>query len=100
MILKNCRILDGGKLIDAHILIDNEHDQDSNNSNNGRISKISVSSIKSISNQVIDIQNKIVIPGAIDSHVHFRDPGQEYKEDFFSGSRAAAAGGVTTVLDM
>jgi len=44
--------------------------------------------------------NRCSYSGAIDSHVHFRDPGQEYKEDFFSGSRAAAAGGVTTVLDM
>src|SRR3989344_5820266 len=44
---------------------------------------------------------KIVkIPGVVDAHVHFRDPGAERKEDFESGSKAAAAGGVTYVLDM
>jgi dihydroorotase len=41
-----------------------------------------------------------VLPGIIDAHVHFRDPGLEYKEDFSSGSRAAVMGGVTTVIDM
>jgi len=41
-----------------------------------------------------------VFPGVIDEHVHFREPGFEHKEDFRTGSMAAAAGGVTTVLDM
>lgn len=41
-----------------------------------------------------------VIPGLVDTHVHFRDPGYTWKEDFESGTRAAAAGGVTTVFDM
>jgi len=41
-----------------------------------------------------------VLPGVIDLHVHFRDPGFTYKEDFFTGSTAAAVGGVTTVFDM
>jgi dihydroorotase (multifunctional complex type) len=41
-----------------------------------------------------------VLPGLIDPHVHFRAPGLEYKEDFETGSRAAAAGGITCVLDM
>ncbi len=40
------------------------------------------------------------LPYLIDPHVHFRTPGQEHKEDFYTGSRAALAGGVTTVLDM
>ncbi len=40
-----------------------------------------------------------MLPGAIDAHVHFRDPGQNYKEDWTSGSSAAAAGGITTVVD-
>jgi dihydroorotase len=42
----------------------------------------------------------MVVPGLIDMHVHFRDPGLEYKEDIFSGSEAAVAGGVTTVCPM
>jgi len=40
------------------------------------------------------------MPGLIDTHVHFRDPGGTQKEDYFTGSRAAIAGGFTTVLDM
>ena len=42
----------------------------------------------------------IKLPGLIDVHVHLRDPGQNYKEDFFTGTSAALAGGFTTVLDM
>ncbi len=42
----------------------------------------------------------ITLPGLIDIHVHFRTPGQEEKEDFFTGTSAALAGGFTTVLDM
>ncbi len=47
----------------------------------------------------IEAQGMIVLPGAVDAHVHFRDPGPTYKEDWESGSIAAAAGGVTTVID-
>jgi dihydroorotase len=47
-----------------------------------------------------DASGKHVLPGVIDGHVHFREPGLEYKEDWASGSRAAVVGGVTTVLDM
>jgi len=47
---------------------------------------------------VIDAQAKILVPGLIDVHVHFREPGQEYKEDLRTGSLAAAAGGFTTVI--
>ena len=42
----------------------------------------------------------ITLPGLIDIHVHLRDPGQTQKEDFYSGTAAALAGGFTTVLDM
>lgn len=50
--------------------------------------------------KIIDCRGLVLIPGLIDSHVHFRTPGAEYKEDWKTGSRAAAKGGVTTVLDM
>ena len=50
--------------------------------------------------KTIDATGKYVLPGIIDAHVHFREPGYEYKEDFGTGSTAAACGGVTTVLDM
>ena len=42
----------------------------------------------------------IKLPGLIDIHVHLRDPGQTEKEDFFTGTTAALAGGFTTILDM
>ncbi|HPC89382.1 MAG TPA: dihydroorotase [Methanothrix sp.] len=47
----------------------------------------------------IDASGMLVLPGAVDAHVHFRDPGPNYKEDWASGSASAAAGGVTTVID-
>ncbi len=47
---------------------------------------------------VIDAQGKVLVPGLVDVHVHFREPGQEYKEDLRTGSFAAAAGGFTTVI--
>ena len=49
---------------------------------------------------VIDGTGLHLLPGAIDPHVHFRDPGNPEKEDLESGSRAAAAGGITSFLDM
>jgi dihydroorotase len=48
----------------------------------------------------LDATRMHVLPGAIDVHVHFRDPGYPHKEDFESGTAAAAFGGVTTVFDM
>ena len=50
--------------------------------------------------KIIGINGKTVLPGIIDSHVHFREPGGEQKEDWLTGSMAAVAGGVTTVIDM
>lgn len=49
---------------------------------------------------VIDASGYYILPGLIDAHVHLRDPGATHKEDFATGTRAAIAGGVTTVLDM
>ena len=48
--------------------------------------------------KVIECNNNIVMPGIIDMHVHLRDPGQTHKEDIQSGTKAAVAGGVTTVV--
>lgn len=50
--------------------------------------------------KVVDCSGLTLLPGLIDGHVHFREPGFEYKEDWRTGSRAAAKGGVTTVFDM
>jgi dihydroorotase len=53
-----------------------------------------------IGEQVIDGTGLHLLPGVIDPHVHFRDPGNIEKEDLESGSRAASAGGITSFLDM
>ena len=50
--------------------------------------------------EVIDAEGLFLIPGIIDPQVHFREPGADHKEDLHSGSCAAAAGGVTSFLDM
>ncbi|MBM4431356.1 MAG: allantoinase AllB [Chloroflexi bacterium] len=50
--------------------------------------------------QVIDVTGKVVMAGLIDPHIHMRDPGKTEREDWTTGSKAAAAGGVTTLLDM
>lgn len=50
--------------------------------------------------EIIDARGKIVVPGLIDVHVHFRDPGQTHKEDLVTGSQAAIAGGFTSVVQM
>ena len=56
--------------------------------------------IKFSAHYEFDATDKIVVPGLIDMHVHLREPGQEAKEDFSSGSKAAVAGGFTTVATM
>ncbi|MBI3034202.1 dihydroorotase [Candidatus Woesearchaeota archaeon] len=90
LLLKNCKILVGDRLENKGILV-NEL---------GKIEKISApSSIKS-SDEIVDARGNIALPGVIDAHVHCREPGLTGKEDFRSASMAAAAGGVTTFIDM
>jgi len=50
--------------------------------------------------RIIDVRDLWIVPGLIDLHVHLREPGQEYKEDIETGTRAAAAGGFTTICCM
>lgn len=66
----------------------------------GRIVEFRSVTAKTHADTELDFGEKFVLPGVIDSHVHFREPGATYKEDFESGTRSAAAGGVTTVVDM
>ncbi|RLD10642.1 MAG: allantoinase AllB [Chlamydiae bacterium] len=65
---------------------------------NGKI--VALDDEYSKNNEVIDCKNLLLIPGAIDPHTHFNDPGYTWREDFYHGSLGAVAGGVTTVFDM
>ena len=66
----------------------------------GKIKKIGKYQRSDDYERIVEAKGLIVAPGLIDVHVHFRDPGFEYKEDIVSGSRAAARGGYTTVICM
>src|SRR5216683_2977145 len=66
----------------------------------GAIHAIGAAEAMPAAREVLDATGLHVLPGAIDVHVHFRDPGYPQKEDFASGTAAAAFGGVTTVFDM
>jgi len=61
-----------------------------------------ISSIKKIlkSENHINFGKKLILPAGIDIHVHFRDPGHTYKEDFKTGSKASAFGGISCIFDM
>ncbi len=63
----------------------------------GKIAKIGKSMPEA--DHVMDAKGDLVLPGLVDLHVHFREPGFTHKEDFYTGSCAAVAGGVTTVVD-
>ncbi|MEM4347789.1 MAG: dihydroorotase [Candidatus Altiarchaeota archaeon] len=88
LIIKNARILLFGNIFKGAIAV-----------KNGKISRIA-RNFSDNSAKVIDAKENFLLPGAIDVHVHFRDFEEKHKEDWFTGSKAAAAGGVTTVLDM
>ena len=86
-LIKNAIIANGSKTQRVDILF------------NDKIIKIA-DKIEYDSAEVIDLDNKILIPGGIDPHVHFNQPGFENHEDFFTGTSAAAAGGISTIIDM
>ncbi len=66
----------------------------------GRIEKIGSSLTDQPADTVIDAKGKALLPGMIDCHVHFREPGLEQKADLHSETRAAVAGGVTSIMEM
>ena len=90
-------LIRGGRIVDAATDTDKTGDiylED------GIITEIGQKLKKKDGDRVIDAKGKLVMPGIIDLHVHFRDPGQTHKEDIMSGAAAAAHGGVTTVVAM
>ena len=90
ILIKNGHVIDPDSRLDeiCDVLIEN-----------GRIAKVE-KEISDSAAKVIDAAGCYVMPGLIDMHVHFRDPGLTHKEDIITGAMAAAKGGVTTVLAM
>ena len=66
----------------------------------GKIAALAEPGTVTDADEVIAADGQFALPGVIDVHVHFRDPGMTHKEDWLTGSQAAALGGVTTVFDM
>jgi dihydroorotase len=87
-LIKDASIVNEGKINVGDVLIEGE-----------LIAEIGTIS-RSSDFRVIEAKGKFLLPGIIDSHVHFRDPGLNHKGEIFTESRAAVAGGVTTFLEM
>jgi dihydroorotase len=91
LLIKNGRVIDPSQKIDdvLDVLVEN-----------GLVKGVGKSLTAPTGVQTIDASGRYVVPGLIDMHVHLRDPGLEYKEDIVSGSKAAAAGGFTSICCM
>ncbi|MCI6989198.1 MAG: dihydroorotase [Campylobacter sp.] len=87
ILIKNGTVVNKDGVKKTNVLIDGD-----------KIAKLTDENLNA--DRVIDANGKLVFPGLIDMHVHFRDPGLEYKDDIKTGSMTAAAGGVTTALPM
>ena len=79
----------GGQLVRADLLIDE-----------GRIAAVVETDNTAEAAETIDATDRLILPGIIDTHAHTREPGFTHKEDFLTASKAGAAGGVTTMIDM
>jgi allantoinase len=88
MAIENTRIIRNGGLVRANVLIED-----------GKIASVSRRTFSKVSSR-IDAKGKLLIPGLVDGHAHLYDPAFTNREDFTSGTAAAAAGGVTTVIEM
>jgi len=88
-VLTNAKAYLNKEILDCSIAIEN-----------GEIFKIGKQTQMPNADEKTNLENMLVLPGLVDVHVHLRDEGKAYEEDFFTGTAAAAAGGITTVLDM
>ncbi|WP_406655681.1 dihydroorotase [Methanolobus sp. ZRKC2] len=88
ILIKNTKVFVNNYLQPAEVLIED-----------GKITKIARQIDVQRLNEVIDAKGALTLPSAIDVHVHFREPGMTEKEDWYTGSCSAAAGGVTTVIE-
>lgn len=89
LVLKNAKIYAFNRIIEAGLAVED-----------GKIFKIAKEANLPRSSEKIDLNGLLLLPGVIDAHVHLRDQELSYKEDFLSGTSAAANGGVTLVMDM
>lgn len=87
ILIKNGKIIENNVLVKKDILIDDKHIVKIEDNIEGRYS-------------VLDANGCLIMPGAVDVHVHLREPGFENKETILTGTRAAAKGGVTTIMSM
>ncbi|MCL2072975.1 MAG: dihydroorotase [Marinilabiliaceae bacterium] len=98
-LIKNATVINEGETFKGSLLINGEHiEKIFRNADNQHINNKTVPLLSA--DKEIDAENHFLIPGIIDSHVHFRQPGLTHKGDIFSESRAAIAGGITSFMDM
>jgi len=92
-LIYNARIVNEGTVTSGYVLIDGEI-----------IGEVGAGAapqaLEELASEKIDAAERLLLPGAIDGHVHFRDPGLTHKADMATESRAAVAGWVTSFIDM
>jgi len=88
-VIRNTRLVNEGQVTESDVLL-----------KNGRIEKIAKDLQAPAGADVVDANGRHLLPGMIDDQVHFREPGLTHKGDFYSESRAAIAGGVTSYMEM
>ncbi|TMA30707.1 MAG: dihydroorotase [Deltaproteobacteria bacterium] len=93
-------ILDSGRVIDPAQKIDGTRTVLIDGERIAAVREQAATPAEKLVHQVIDCRGKWILPGLVDLHVHLREPGEEGKETIATGSRAAAAGGVTTIVAM
>ena len=89
ILIKNARLVNEGEISEGDLLI-----------GDGRIERIDSSIEATAGMTVVDAEGKTLVPGMIDDQVHFREPGLTHKADLHTESRAAVAGGITSIMDM
>ena len=91
-LIHQAKIVNEGQIFKGSVLIENDKIK--------KIFKENVPENILLNSEVIDAEGMYLLPGVIDDHVHFREPGLTHKATMATESRAAAAGGVTTWMDM
>jgi len=88
-VIRNAQLVNEGQITQSDVLL-----------KNGRIEKIAASIEAPAGADLVDANGRYLLPGMIDDQVHFREPGLTHKGNFYTESRAAIAGGVTSYMEM